>query len=107
MIIKSLKPLNIPVRFQRYSGEKDTYITFHEYFVGGEDYEDDMEVLTAHYVQVDIWSKKDYKDTVKKVKEKLTEVGFKRLNEVDLYEKNTKIYHKGIKFYYLEDKDGE
>ncbi|WP_019278814.1 hypothetical protein [Clostridium botulinum] len=104
LIMDILKPLKIPVSFQKYTGRKDTYITFHEYFTGGEEYEDDNEVLTAHYVQVDIWSKTDYTNIVKEVKEKLTSVGFKRLSEADLYEKDTRIYHKGLKFYYLEER---
>ncbi|MCH4198532.1 MAG: hypothetical protein LKF87_08195 [Clostridium tyrobutyricum] len=61
-------------------------------------------MLTAHYVQVDVWSKTDYINIVKEVKEKLISVGFKRLNEADLYEKDTKIYHKGMRFYYLEER---
>ena len=64
LIIDVLKPLNIPVSFQRYTGKADTYITFHEYFTNGEDYEDDEESLTAHYIQVDVWSKKDYTNKV-------------------------------------------
>ncbi len=36
----------MPMCFQRYSGKSETYITFHEYFAGGEDYEDDDESLT-------------------------------------------------------------
>lgn len=102
LIIEALKPLNVPVAFQKYSGKEDTYITFHEYFETGEEYEDDVETLTAHYVQVDVWSKNDYEELVKKVKDNLTKMGFKRLNEIDLYEEDTKIYHKGLKFYYLE-----
>ena len=104
LIVETLKPLNVPVTFQKYSGKADTYITFHEYFETGEEYEDDEETLTAHYVQIDIWSKNDYEELVKKVKENLTKIGFKRINEVDLYEEDTKIYHKGLKFYYLEER---
>lgn len=104
LIIEALKPLNVPVAFQKYSGKEDTYITFHEYFETGEEYEDDVETLTAHYVQVDVWSKNDYAELVKKVKDNLTKMGFKRLNEIDLYEEDTKIYHKGLKFYYLEER---
>ncbi|QCX34670.1 hypothetical protein FDN13_13705 [Caloramator sp. E03] len=104
IIVEALKPLNVPVTFQKYSGKADTYITFHEYFETGEEYEDDEETLTAHYVQIDIWSKNDYEELVKKVKENLTKIGFKRINEVDLYEEDTKIYHKGLKFYYLEER---
>ncbi|MCX7903042.1 MAG: hypothetical protein N2486_00880 [Caloramator sp.] len=104
LIVDALKPLNVPVSFQKYSGKDDTYITFHEYFETGEEYEDDEEKLTAHYVQVDVWSKNDYSEIVKKVKENLIKIGFKRLNEIDLYEEDTKIYHKGLKFYYLEER---
>lgn len=48
-------------------------------------------------------TKSDYTDVVKNVKELLLKAGFKRLNEIDLYEEDTKIYHKGLKFYYLEE----
>lgn len=33
----------------------------------------------------------------------MLKAGFKRLNEIDFYEEDTKIYHKGLKFYYLEE----
>lgn len=104
LIIDALKPLNIDVCFKRYSGKDDTYITFHEYFSGGEEYEDDEEIFTAHYLQVDVWSKTDYTSLVNEVKNLLKFAGFKRLNEADLYEEDTKIYHKGLKFYYLEER---
>jgi hypothetical protein len=35
----------------------------------------------------------------------LKNMGFKRLDEADLYEPDTGLYHKGIKFYYLEPKE--
>ena len=105
IIIDTLKPIKIPVSFQRYSGKSETYITFYEYFAEGEDYEDDKEAFTSHYIQIDIWSKSDYTEVVKKVKDLLINVGLKRLNEVDLYEEDIKIYHKGLKFYYLEERD--
>ena len=102
LIIDTLKPLKIPVSFQKHNGKAQTYITFHEYLESGEEYEDDEETLTAHYIQVDVWSKADYTDIVKTIKELLLKAGLKRLNEIDLYEEDTKIYHKGLKFYYLE-----
>lgn len=105
IIIDTLKPLNIPVVFQKYSGKSETYITFHEYLIEGEEYEDDDEALTAHYIQVDVWSKSDYTEIVQKLRKLLTIVGFKRINEIDLYEEDIKIYHKGLKFYYLEESD--
>ncbi|GAA0109248.1 hypothetical protein [Clostridium tertium] len=104
LIVDTIASLNIPIAFQQYSGKSETYITFHEYYSNGEVYEDDLETLTSHYIQVDIWSKGDYTTLVDKVRESLILVGFKRINEIDLYEKDTKIYHKGMKFYYLEER---
>jgi len=104
IIADTLKPLKVPVSFQKYSGKAETYITFHEYLETGEEYEEDEESLTAHYVQVDMWSINDYMDLVKAVKNPLIEAGFKRLSEIDLYEEDTKIYHKGLKFYYSEER---
>lgn len=107
LILDALKPLNLPVTFQKYTGKVSTYITFHEYFTGGEEYEDDEEKYTGHYIQVDIWSKNDYTDIVREVRDRLQTAGFKRLNEADLYEPDTGIYHKALKFFYLEEKEGE
>ena len=104
LTIDSLKPLKIPVCFQRYSGKAEAYVTFHEYLETGEEYEDDEETLTAHYVQVDVWSKNDYTEIVKEAKNLLRAAGFKRLSEIDLYEEDTKVYHKGLKFYYIEER---
>jgi hypothetical protein len=105
--MNTLKPLGIPATFQKYSGKAESYITFHEYFASGDGFEDDKEALTGHYIQVDIWSKTDYTAIVNSVRELLIGAGFKRLNEIDLYEEDTKIYHKGIKFYYLEEMESD
>ena len=51
-----------------------------------------------------MWSKNDYTELVKEVKKPLIAAGFKRVSEIDLYEEETKIYHKGLKFYYLEER---
>ena len=104
LIINALKPLKIPVRFQKYTGISKEYITFHEYFSGGEEFEDDNEILTGHYIQVDVWSKGDYIDTVNKVRKLLYKQGFRRISEIDLYEHDTRVYHKGMRFYYLEER---
>jgi hypothetical protein len=103
----TLKPLSIPVVFQKYSGKDESYITFHEYLAMGEEYEEDEESLTGHYLQIDVWSKNDYTSLVSKVRELLLNAGFKRLNEIDLYEEDTRIYHKGMKFYFLEERESE
>lgn len=105
LIIETLKPLGVPVGFQKYSETGTTYITFHEYLQTGEEFEEDAEAFTGHYVQVDIWSKADYTALAGNIKRLLIAVGFKRLNEADFYEPDTGLYHKGLKFHYLESKE--
>jgi hypothetical protein len=105
LIIETLKPLNTPVNFQKYSGKAKTYITFHEYFQTGEEFEEDEEIYTGHYIQVDVWAKEDYTILVNSIKSLLINVGFKRLDETDLYEEDTGLYHKGLRFFYLEEKE--
>lgn len=104
-IIDALKPLGVPVGFQKYSGKASTYITFHEYLASGEEFEEDVEAFTGHYVQVDVWSKEDYGILVKNIKVRLLEVGFKRIDEADFYETDTGLYHKGMRFFYLEEQE--
>lgn len=105
LVLEALSSLQVPVGFQKYSGKEATYVTFHEYYGGGEGFEDDEELMTAHYIQVDVWSKTDYSECVNDMKAALAAKGFKRLNEADLYEPDTETYHKGMKFYYLEAKE--
>lgn len=105
LILDTLKPLGVPVGFQKYSGQESTYITFHEYLQTGEEFEEDDEAFTGHYVQVDVWSKSDYTALVANLKLALKAACFYRLDEADFYEPDTSLYHKGVKFYYLEPKE--
>lgn len=105
LIIDALKPLGVSVGFQKYSGKEGTYITFHEYLASGEEFEEDVEAFTGHYVQVDVWSKEDYGILVKNIKVRLLECGFKRIDEADFYEIDTGLYHKGMRFFYLEEQE--
>ncbi|WP_341478348.1 hypothetical protein [Clostridium niameyense] len=88
-----------------YEGEETTYITFFEFLGQGEEFADDVEVETGHYIQVDLWSKTSYHNIVKNIKEMLTKVGFIRKSETELYEKETKTFHKVIRFFYVENKE--
>ncbi|MBY6900383.1 hypothetical protein [Clostridium botulinum] len=109
LIIDALKSLNIPVNFQTYKGKEETYITFFCYNEQGECFADDTEIVTGLYMQVDIWSKRNVEqlkiDTVKLLKK----AGFiKRPSVPDLYEPDTGIFHKCLRFfYYIENKEEE
>lgn len=97
-ILLALSPLNIPVAFQTYSGKADTYITFFAYLEKAELHADDEEEIVGRYIQIDVWSKQDYTDLVKQVHEQMKEAGFIKLNFYDLYEKDTKVYHKVMRY---------
>lgn len=99
LIIDTLKPLGFPVDFHESSnGKENTYITFFWVNERGSMFEDDDEKETEFLLQVDVWSKVDYTETVERVKTFLKEVGFRRTNEQGFYEKGTKIFHKAITF---------
>ena len=54
---------------------------------------------------MDVWSKSDYGILVKNIKVRLLEAGFKRIDEADFYETDTGLYHKGMRFFYLEEQE--
>ena len=102
LIVQALKPLDVPVSFQKYSGRENTYITFFSYLEQGEQYADNEEKAVGYYIQVDIWSKNDYTELAEKVKSRMKAAGFIRTSAADLFEKDTKIYHKALRFFYLD-----
>lgn len=104
LVMKALKPLHVPVSFQKYSGKEHTYITFFSYLEKGEMYADNEEKVTGHYIQVDIWSKKDYTSLYKRVENAMKAAGFRKTSAADLFEKDTKIYHKAIR-YFIENEE--
>lgn len=100
-VIEALKSLNVPVSFQKYNGKESTYITFFNYLEQGEQYADNEEKSTGYYIQIDIWSKSDYTELIENVKNAMETAGFIRTSAGDLFESDTKIYHKAIRFFYL------
>jgi hypothetical protein len=101
LIIDTLKPIGVPVNFQTYSGTATTYITFFEYSQQSALNADDEEQKTVHRIQVDVWSKGDYTSIVQQVKDLMNAAGFHRTTEIELYEPDTKIYHKVLRFSYV------
>lgn len=101
LVIEALKPLNVPVSFQRYTGKENTYITFFEFLEQGELFADNEEKATGHYIQVDIWSKSDYVELVENVKYAMKAAGFMKTYAADLFESDIKLYHKVTRFVYL------
>ena len=98
-VLSALKDIHVPVRFQTYTGNEETYITFFTYLDRPEQHADDGEIVTGYYVQIDIWSKGDYTQISKTVHEKMKASGFMKQNFYDIYEEDLKIYHKVMRFF--------
>jgi hypothetical protein len=102
LIIDTLSHIGIPVTFQVYEGEEDTFITFFEYNQLPALNADDEEQNSKHFIQVDIWSNQDYTNIVNQVKNSLLQNGFKRTSEAELYETETGTFHKAIRFSFVQ-----
>lgn len=105
-VYEALNNLNVPVRFKKYIGDAETYITFFEYNNQVEECSEDIVEIEGHYIQVDIWSKVNYEQLVKSVKTAMKNAGFDFINGEDLNELETGLNHKGLRFNkaeYLED----
>ena len=98
LILQALRPLRVPVSFQKYSGKESTYITFFSYLEQGEQYADNEEKETGYYIQLDVWSKNDYTELVENVTNAMKAAGFRRTSAADLFEEDTKIYHKALRY---------
>ena len=101
LIISALAPLGIPVSNLKYSGIATTYITFFCYNEQGEAWAENKEIATGFYMQVDVWSKGDFTAIVEQVKTLLEGAGLARTYATEMYEDDTKIYHKATRFVYV------
>ena len=106
LIEKTLKGFAVngkesPVKFLRYNGSSDTYITYIMTDADSVLHGDDELLNYVEYYDFDIYSKGNYKPIEKALKALLTSVGFMwepdRSSE-DMYEDDTKYYHKTLCF---------
>lgn len=100
LIIDTLSPLGVPVSFARYNNVADTYIVFLEYNQASEMNADDVEVITKHFFQVDIFSSGNYLQLVKDVRNKMKGAGFGRMFESETYDDDMKKFRKIMRFDY-------
>lgn len=103
LVIAALSNLNVTVEYGWYDEAiKDTHITFFQFLEKPEEFEEDEEAEVGHYIQVDIWSSENVEELKKEVKSTLKQVGFTFLDGQDLFEVDTKIYHKAMRFFIAE-----
>lgn len=74
------------------------YIEYEFYDENGNAYAEGEEIATNFYLQVDIFSTGSFSDLEEKIKEKLKGAGFNRTGGADLYEKETSLFHKAMRF---------
>lgn len=89
---------NKKVFFLRAINPTTPYIEFEVIDEYGSEYADDKEIATTYMVQVDIFSKSDYYELEKAVRKNMSIAGFNRDMAVDLYEQDTGLYHKAMRF---------
>lgn len=103
LIINTLNPLGMPVAFLIYSGTVRPYLVFNVIDERSHFLADNVEKATEYTVQVDVYHTGNYTSQVDAVKQAMIAAGFSRLSEYDLYEPDTAIYHKAIRFFYYEE----
>lgn len=96
------------VYFVHATNAKTPYVEYQIVNEYGQAYAENREIATNYTVQVDIFSKGDYTELENKVREKMIKAGFDRAMGADLYEQETKLYHKAMRFTYTKtiEKDG-
>lgn len=100
LIMDTLKPLGVPVSFGTYNQTADTYIVFIEYNQAPRMNADDEEIITKHFFQVDVFSRGNYLQLVKDVKQRMKEAGFGRMFESETYDADMKMFRKILRFNY-------
>lgn len=86
------------VYFLHANNAKPPYVEYEFYDENGADYSENQETATNYYIQIDIFSNGDYTELETKIKEKMISEGFTRGMAADMYEKDTKLYHKAMRF---------
>lgn len=81
----------------------EPYIEYEFYDENGNAYEEGKEVATNFYLQVDIFSKGNYTELENGIKTKLSNAGFERSMAADLFEKDTLLNHKAMRFVFTSE----
>lgn len=102
-LMRNLNDIGVPVSFLNYEGDKENtpiYVTFFTIGEIGSEFADDKVTSQEYNVQVDIWAQ--YGCSIAYVKESIIKnmlnSGWRCTVGPDLFEEETKIYHKPLTF---------
>ncbi|MFT9848516.1 DUF3168 domain-containing protein [Aneurinibacillus sp. REN35] len=73
-------------------------ITFFEMNNIDDRFADDQAFSSEIRVQIDVWSKKSTSDIASEVDKTMKAIDFKRTASADLYEDDTQVFHKGMRY---------
>ncbi|MED0672036.1 DUF3168 domain-containing protein [Aneurinibacillus aneurinilyticus] len=73
-------------------------ITFFEMDNVDDRFADDEAISSEIRIQIDIWSKKSTPNIADEVDKTMKSLGFRRTASADLYEEDTKVFHKGMRY---------
>lgn len=100
-IKQALLTLNVPVAFQLYEGSEQTFLTYFQYDERPSLFTNDQEAKTEHYFQINVFSKSDYAELIKGVKEQMLALGGIRLSEFDTVTE-TEFYQRSMRFKFIQ-----
>ncbi|SDD27000.1 Protein of unknown function [Paenibacillus sp. UNCCL117] len=86
--------------YQLVSPKSETYprVTYFEVNNRDSFFADDTPIASDIVLQVDIWSKGSTSAIAKEVDRTMKELGYTRTSGADLYEEDTKVYHKALRY---------
>lgn len=94
--------VKIPVHFLRFTGESETYLTYYTWYEKPDNFADDEYKNEIVYLTIDIFSKKNFKGIVRKLKNIMNQNGFIWEDSApEQYESDTGYYHIPVNFYYI------
>lgn len=89
----------IPISFMNYTGKSGNYLTYYTWLEQPQNFSDDDYHAELSYGTIDVFSKNNFKNIVKKVKQTLKNSGFTWTdNGPETFEDDTKYYHIPVNF---------
>lgn len=73
-------------------------LTYYEYSNRADNYADNEETASEIRIVIDVWSKISTTDIAIKIVDIMKNIGFRREDAQDLFEDDTKVYHKYLRF---------
>lgn len=66
---------------------------------------DNEDYASSISIQIDVWDKKPPNPIAKEVDRVMKSLGFFRFGTADIFEEDTKIYHKGLRYRIVKEED--